>query len=128
MSNPMLHATLLALLIVGLVGCSSTEDKVYQSFRCAKVASLLGEERDALKAMEKSAEDRGVRSGQAGIEGGIAQFPGQDEGIAQSQVEPLAGNRMQHLCRVADPLLAESRGLPTADAEQQHGHGRRAHP
>ena len=58
MSNPMLHATLLALLIVGLVGCSSTEDKVYQSFRCAKVASLLGEERDALKAMEKSAEDR----------------------------------------------------------------------
>ena len=69
-----------------------------------------------------------MRPGQAGIEDGIAQFPGQDEGIAQPQVEPLACNRMQHLCRVADPHLAGCRGLPAADAGQRHGHGRCADP
>ena len=32
----------LAVSTLALTGCSSTEDKVYKAFRCAKVASLLG--------------------------------------------------------------------------------------
>ena len=36
---------------VFLPGCSSAEDKVYKAFRCAKVASLLGKDAAAKRAM-----------------------------------------------------------------------------
>ena len=45
---------LLAALAIGalvLTGCSSAEDKVYKAFRCAKVASLLGKDAAAKRAM-----------------------------------------------------------------------------
>lgn len=43
----------LALSALALTGCSSTEDKVYKAFRCAKVASLLGNNAAAKTAMSK---------------------------------------------------------------------------
>ena len=41
----------LAISTLALTGCSSTEDKVYKAFRCAKVASLLGKDAAAKRAM-----------------------------------------------------------------------------
>ena len=49
-----LPIALLATLVtctVFLPGCSSAEDKVYKAFRCAKVASLLGKDAAAKRAM-----------------------------------------------------------------------------
>ena len=43
----------LAVSTLALTGCSSTEDKVYKAFRCAKVASLLGNNAAAKTAMSK---------------------------------------------------------------------------
>lgn len=43
----------LAISTLALTGCSSTEDKVYKAFRCAKVASLLGNDAAAKRAMSK---------------------------------------------------------------------------
>ncbi len=43
----------LAIGVLALTGCSSTEDKVYKAFRCAKVASLLGSDSAAKRAMSK---------------------------------------------------------------------------
>lgn len=43
----------LAIGVLALTGCSSTEDKVYKAFRCAKVASLLGRNSPAKTAMSK---------------------------------------------------------------------------
>lgn len=45
----------LAVSTLALTGCSSTEDKVYKAFRCAKVASLLGNNAAAKTAMSKVA-------------------------------------------------------------------------
>lgn len=42
-----------AISAMALTGCSSTEDKVYKAFRCAKVASLLGSDSAAKRAMSK---------------------------------------------------------------------------
>ena len=50
-SGALLAAMMLSALI--LTGCSSTEDKVYKAFRCAKVASLLGNDAAADRAMSK---------------------------------------------------------------------------
>ena len=47
-----LLATLLTCTVF-LAGCSSAEDKVYKAFRCAKVASLLGNNAAAKTAMSK---------------------------------------------------------------------------
>ena len=47
-----LLATLLTCTVF-LAGCSSAEDKVYKAFRCAKVASLLGSDSAAKRAMSK---------------------------------------------------------------------------
>ena len=47
-----LLATLLTCTVF-LAGCSSAEDKVYKAFRCAKVASLLGNNTAAKTAMSK---------------------------------------------------------------------------
>lgn len=46
---------LMALVIctLALTGCSSAEDKIYKGFRCAKIASLLGESSASKKAMGK---------------------------------------------------------------------------
>ncbi|WP_182342448.1 hypothetical protein [Comamonas koreensis] len=41
----------LAISTLVLTGCSSAEDKVYKAFRCAKVASLLGKDAAAKRAM-----------------------------------------------------------------------------
>nr|WP_312989493.1 hypothetical protein [Comamonas koreensis] len=41
----------LAISTLALMGCSSTEDKVYKAFRCAKAASLLGKDAAAKRAM-----------------------------------------------------------------------------
>lgn len=43
----------LAVSTLALTGCSSTEDKVYKAFRCAKVASLLGNNAAAKTTMSK---------------------------------------------------------------------------
>lgn len=43
----------LAMCTLVLTGCSSAEDKVYKGFRCAKIASLLGESSASKKAMSK---------------------------------------------------------------------------
>ena len=41
----------LAICTLVLTSCSSAEDKVYKAFRCAKVASLLGKDAAAKRAM-----------------------------------------------------------------------------
>ena len=43
----------LAVSALVLTGCSSAEDEVYKAFRCAKVASLLGNNAAAKAAMSK---------------------------------------------------------------------------
>ena len=43
----------LAISTLALTGCSSTADKVYKAFRCAKVADLLGNSAAAKRAMSK---------------------------------------------------------------------------
>ena len=52
-SRPVGLLAALTISALALTGCSSTEDKVYKAFRCAKVASLLGNDAAAKRAMSK---------------------------------------------------------------------------
>ena len=46
----------LALFVIMLIltGCSNNEDKIYESFKCAKVAKMLNKNTDAEKAIAKA--------------------------------------------------------------------------
>lgn len=46
---------LASVLVLALVGCSSAEDKVYKAFYCGKVASMLGNDAAADRALAKVA-------------------------------------------------------------------------
>lgn len=63
----------LLFLIVFLTGCNSAEDKIYSSFKCAKVASMLEHEKEAEMAMAKAdksygKELKGIDIGAFGME------------------------------------------------------------
>ena len=45
---------LISFSVLLILGCSSEESKIYDSFKCAKVARMIGNDSQALKALEKA--------------------------------------------------------------------------
>ena len=54
MEHPMKNIVISIFIILFIAGCDSSEDKIYNSFKCSKAATLLEEHTKAKMALHKA--------------------------------------------------------------------------